>query len=273
MNESSENQYPDPASQKPLFHFFYTLASLPKAIRFIREERLWEGILSYGWVTRLLILGGILVGVGFVKIMVTWVQTFMQVEATSINTFASVFGEAASEGYRFFTAGAFKYLLLILLEVLTYHFMRRSLITLCKIEDEKTSFRDFLDAQIRMIKVAFKAFILESIALLLLGILFGIVGFLDFLEPIFAFTVQCYFLGFAIFDNFTEQFDLTIKESEQFARSYVGVVLATGLLLYIFLLIPIVGTAAGPVITAVIVALVMSRLSNLHETPAPEVAE
>ena len=37
--------------------FLFSLAMIPQAIAFIKKKRLWEGVLSYGWVSRILLIG------------------------------------------------------------------------------------------------------------------------------------------------------------------------------------------------------------------------
>ena len=114
------------------------------------------------------------------------------------------------------------------------------------------------------------------IVVTLLSVFFGIFGVIDFIEPVAVLAAQCYFLGFAVVDNYNEQFGLTIKESIAYSWQYLGVVLALGLFFYIMLLIPIVGTIAGPCIAAVAVCVIMFKLSDLHtmkDVPAVDLEE
>lgn len=254
---------PEEDRKKTIFQFFYTLARIPRSIRFIREERLWEGLLAYGWLTRFLLFAGLVVGLGLFKAGMAWYETLVNADTFSIWNVADGLGSAASTGYEFFTDGAFKYVLLILMEVVTYHFIRRTLITLCEIEDHGTELQDFIRAQIRMIKIVIRSYVLELIARALLGVFFGIFGFLGFIEPIILLVIECFFLGYAIVDNYHEQFGLTIKQSEKRARTYIGIVMAVGLILLLLLKIPLLGSLAGPIVASVLASITLVELSDL----------
>ncbi len=43
-----------------IHEFFYTLLAFPRAWRFMRNHRLWEGLRQYGWVARTLVVIGVL---------------------------------------------------------------------------------------------------------------------------------------------------------------------------------------------------------------------
>ena len=87
----------------------------------------------------------------------------------------------------------------------------------------------------------------------------GIIGF-TFLKPVATLLIQSYFLGFAIIDNYNELYHMDIKQSLNYANQYGGVTLIIGLSAYIMMLIPLVGTVAGPLIGAVVAALTMHEL-------------
>ena len=257
--------------------FGFSLAILPRTIAFIREQKIWKGMLSYGWVARLFIIMALLGGLKFVSLFVKWINKIFSagdpsVAITSMGLFAK---DLAVGSYEMLFSSGSKYVMLILLEVVVFHFARRTLEILTG-KEAKAGWRDFVDAQVRMIKVAFRSWILEMVVLTILSIVFGIFGFLDFMEPILALAVQSYFLGFAVVDNYNEQFGLTIKESVAYAWQYLGVVMAMGLFFYIMLLIPFVGTVAGPCIAAVAVCVIMYKLSDLHtmkDKPAVDLEE
>lgn len=257
--------------------FGFSLAILPRTIAFIREQKIWKGMLSYGWVARLFIIMALLGGLKFVSLFVKWINKIFSagdpsVAITSMGLFAK---DLAVGSYEMLFSSGSKYVMLILLEVVVFHFARRTLEILTG-KEAKAGWKDFVDAQVRMIKVAFRSWILEMVVLTILSIVFGIFGFLDFMEPILALAVQSYFLGFAVVDNYNEQFGLTIKESVAYAWQYLGVVMAMGLFFYIMLLIPFVGTVAGPCIAAVAVCVIMYKLSDLHtmkDKPAVDLEE
>lgn len=256
-----------------LEQFVRTLIAHRQAIDFIYEKKLWQGFWRYGWVTRFLIVVALIIGIKFLSILIGW---FGEVDASSPSAAMSALGNLTARFYeeagQFFFAGSAKYIMLILVEVLVFHFCRRTLSLIAERETE-SSFDDFLKAQIRMIKVAIRSWVLESILSLLIGIALSILGFLDFLKPVLIFGVQCYFLGWAVVDNYNEQFGLEIKESALYTRDYAGIALGVGMVLYVVLMIPLAGPIAGPIVAAVTATLVMYRMSDLHLRPAKEVEE
>lgn len=257
--------------------FGFSLAILPRTIAFIREQKIWKGMFSYGWVARIFIFVALLGGLKFLSLFVNWVESVFSAEdpVTAISSVGVFAKDLAVGSYEMLFSSGSKYVMLILLEVVVFHFARRTLEILTG-NKAKADWKDFVDAQIRMIKVAFRSWILEVVILGVLGIFFAIFGFIDFIKPILAVAVQCYFLGFAVMDNYNEQFGLTIKESVTYAWQYLGVVMAMGLFFYIMLLIPFLGTIAGPCVAAVAVCVIMYKLSDLHkmkDKPAVDLEE
>lgn len=245
--------------------FGFSLAIIPRTVAFIREQKLWKGVLSYGWVARIFIALAILGGLKFLSIFINWVQRLFEADSagTAIASMGIMAKDMAVGSYELLFSTSSKYIMLVLLEVLVFHFARRTLEILTG-NKAKAEWKDFVDAQIRMIKVAFRSWILELIVVTMLSVFFGIFGFIDFLKPVLVLAVQSYFLGFAVVDNYNEQFGLTIKESVAYSWQYLGVVMALGLFFYMMLLIPILGTIAGPCIAAVAVCIIMYKLSDLH---------
>ena len=87
---------------------------------------------------------------------------------------------------------------------------------------------------------------------------------LNVLKPVLIFGVHCYYIGFAILDNYHEQFGLGIKESVKYSKQFVGVAVAAGLILSVLVLIPFFGIIIAPILTTVAVCLMMYQNSNLH---------
>lgn len=245
--------------------FGFSLAIIPRTVAFIREQKLWKGVLSYGWVARIFIALAILGGLKFLSIFINWVQRLFEADSagTAIASMGLMAKDMAVGSYELLFSTSSKYIMLVLLEVLVFHFARRTLEILTG-NKAKAEWKDFVDAQVRMIKVAFRSWILELIVVTMLSVFFGIFGFIGFLKPVLVLAVQSYFLGFAVVDNYNEQFGLTIKESVAYSWQYLGVVMALGLFFYTMLLIPILGTIAGPCIAAVSVCIIMYKLSDLH---------
>lgn len=254
-----------------IYQFFYTLFALPRAWHFIRRYELWRGMEKYGWVVRFLVVVAILIGLKFIGVFFDWLG---QIDSFDLPGIAMGMGglmtAGALEGYELFTAGFMRYVMLILLEVVVFHFMRRTLAILAA-RDSGVSFNDFINAQVRMIRVVFRSWVLELVCTILISVVCGIFSILEFFEPALIFGVQCYYLGFAIVDNYNEQFGLTIKQSVAYARGYVGVALALGLVLYLLMLVPVVGIVLGPLLVSVAGAMVLVQLSDLHLQTYPAV--
>lgn len=252
--------------------FVETMLTHPEAGRFIIKHKLWNGFWKYGWVSKILVGIAILFGLKFISILWDWMDHFRNAEASSTFTEMGLLMQTVASGsYDFLFSGGIKYVMLMLLEVVVFHICRRTSEILRGVSEELT-FKLFIKAQVRMIKVVVRSYIFEMLLTVVIKIVFGIFGFIDFLEPILIFGVQCYFIGFLVLDNYNEQFKLTIVESVRLARQYVGVCLAAGLVLNIVLFIPFIGAIVGPALAAVAVSLIMFRISDLHlleKPPAP----
>ncbi len=244
--------------------FRVTLQKHLEAVFFIREHRVWEGFWSYGWVIRMLIVIGILLSLKFLSIIFGWYsEADTSTASAALSSLGNLFSKIGSEGFNFVFAGGMKYVILILLEVVIFHVSRRTLTILLN-EDSKASLDAFIKAQIRMIKVSARSWVMEIIFTMIIKIAIGIVGFLGFLQPVLIFAVHCYYIGFAMLDNYHEQFGMSIKDSARYARNFVGVSLGVGLILQGLMLVPVVGTIVGPFVGAVAVTLAMYQLSDLH---------
>ncbi len=250
------------------YQFYFTLIKHWEAIDFTRRYRLWEGFWKYGWVSRLFIVIGLILGLKFLSVFLDWIG------GINTNSPLSAFGgmselafEFAEEGYDLLFMGGMKYVILVFLEIIIFHVSRLATSILTG-QDSEASFNAFVKAQIRMFKVALRSWILELVATVILSVAFGIFGFLAFLKPATIFFIQAYFMGFAVFDNYSEQFGLDIQKSAKLSRQYAGVTLCAGIVLQILFLLPLVGTILGSLISAVAVTLVMYELSDLHLAPA-----
>lgn len=253
---------------------FFTLGSLRSAVELIRERELWQGINRYNWVFKALVIVAILIGLTFLTEVGGWIGGLFSSD-TEINAFSSMgtmVSNLATSGYESFSSGLLKYVILVLSEVVVFHFMQRALEEL-QGHPIRTDFQAFFNAQIRMIKVAVRAWILELLVTTLVAVAFGIFGFLEWLKPAVVFIVQCYFFGLVILDNYNEQYGMTIKESMTFSRDYTGVTVALGFVLYLLMLVPLVGVIAGTILVSVTAAIVMSKLANLElQSPEAEIS-
>jgi len=82
-----------------------------------------------------------------------------------------------------------------------------------------------------------------------LGTLLSVVGLKAYLFlPMF--FVHSYFIGFAFFDNYNEQYGFNLKESTKIVSKSLGAVVAIGMIAVLLLKIPIIGAIAAPVLGA-----------------------
>lgn len=233
------------------------------AWKFIKRNRLWEGLFHYGWVSKLLIFIAFILGIKFFFIGLSWVKNSGGNPMRAISNMGGMLQEFTLSSFNMMFYGSMKYVLLILLEVIIFHFSR---MTVEKLTGKKgdVSLNVFLGAQLRMIKVAFRSWIAESVITAIIGALFFLSGPFAIIESSLIFGVHCYYLGFVILDNYNEQFGLSIKDSVKYSRQYLGVALASGLFLHLVMMVPVVGSIVGPVVASVAVTLVMFELSDLH---------
>ena len=252
---------------KYLSQFKKGLLKLHDTPDYIYKNQLWNGMDRYGWLSKILIVIAVVYGLVFLNIFIDW---WGKSDATDVYAATQSIGLLASDVFErilkpLYSTGS-NYVILALVEVLVFHFSRRALEELTG-KEGNTAFKDFFNAQKRMIKVMLFASVMTLVAKIILEIVFGIFGFLSFLQPSFLLVVEFYFLGFAILDNYNEQFGLTIKESFHYTRDFIGVALALGIVVYLLLLVPVIGPVAAPIIAAVAAALVMYELSDLHKKP------
>lgn len=255
-----------------LNQFRDTMLTHSESVIFIRKNKLWEGFWKYGWVAKVLVVMAVFLGMKMLKTVYDWWKNSqLDDPVEAVASVGHLFQNVAFEGYNFLFVGGMKYVMLMLLEVIIFHVVRGTMEILTG-KTSDLSFNSFFNAQIRMIKVGIQSYVMEVIFGIMIAIVLGIVGDLGFLKPVLKYTVHCYFLGFIIFDNYSEQFDLSIKESSKLARQYIGVCLALGLTANVLLLIPVIGAIVAPVIVAVTVTLVMYHISDLHLSSEKEVA-
>ena len=228
-----------------------------KAANFIKENKLWHGFWQYRWVLMILIGLAMMVGFQFFNIMSHGLhELFNPASESALVNVKTAGATIYNEGYSFLFDGALKYIILILLDVVVFHMVRRTNELLTGVRNSFT-FKEFLSAQIRIIKVTIRCFILEMIATLIIKIFFGIFGFVDYLEPVALFLVQAYYLGILMLDNYNESKNMTIKQSFAIAKNYSGLILALGIMLNFILMVPLFGALVGPAIAAVTLTMVM----------------
>ncbi len=163
-----------------------------------------------------------------------------------IMSFFSGLGEISN---KLLFTGGMKYLILILLEMIIFHFAVKTYEILSG-EKRILKLKDFINAEIRMIKVAIRAWFYELVLSFLVVLILGLFG-LDFIENIIVFFIQCYFLGVVFIDNYNEQFNIKIKASFKIAYQHFGATFIFGLLAYVLILLPLIGVILAPIICAV----------------------
>jgi len=233
------------------------------SIAFIEEYRLWKGLNSYKWLSKALLMIGVLLGLYLVTTLIGSFDIFgnqpkqQGIAQAVTGAFSGVFGDVKD----LFMNGAMKYVILVLIEVVIFHFVRMTLIVTTK-TDIDTSFKTFMKAQKRMIKVVIVAWVMEVMWSMIVRVPFWLFSN-DLLEDIMLFLVQAFFTGFVIVDNYNEVYHMTIKQSSKYAWQYAGITLTVGAMVMLILYVPLVGTISGPLLGAVVAALALDAVHNV----------
>ena len=241
--------------------FILAISSYTKAVSFIRKNRLWTGFAENKIVILALSILGILLGLRFIKVIQAWWSNVHLENPFDLGIHAaSLVGNVFSESYQFFFAGSYKYLLLIIMELLIFHVAIRTneILTGSK---EKLTPSLFLNAQIRMIKISVVSYAMELIASFLISIGLSIIG-MKFLKTPSIFLVQSFFLGFALIDNYNEIRGLKIKDSLNYTKNFLGASTGIGMVLYILMMVPVLGPVLGTMVGAVATILCMHQLEK-----------
>ncbi len=242
-----------------LHQFLLALAAYVQAWFFVKEHKPWKGLREYGWLVKIVGFAAILLGLGFCINLLRWFSSMGSSDSMTMQAgMLSFFNDFAWENVKWVFKGGSKYIILVLLEILVFHFTRYTLDQLTGAKSD-ASFNAFVDAEIRMIKVAFRSWILEIITIGILGIVLGILGMKGW-KPFFGFFVQCYFVGFAMIDNYFECFGASIKESSKMIWEVAGASVGIGMIAYLLMFIPIVGVVAATGLGAVAATIIMYKL-------------
>lgn len=245
-------------------HFFRSIFTFPEAWEFFILHRLWTGFRNYVILPIAALVAVLLISFKAWQGLSNWWQNSEGMEIYSIGSFFYVVWELLYEGYSFFAFGAFKYIILIVMEVFIFHSILKAHEILT---GEKTilNFSRFVKAQVRMLKVSVMCFVVEIIFSIIFSIILSIL-FLDVLDPIFTFLTQALLVGFAIVDNYNEINGMSIRKSFKWSiRYFPGVTMGIGIILYVMLYIPLVGAVIGPILSAVAVSLLFHELLRLPE--------
>ncbi|MEE9373501.1 MAG: EI24 domain-containing protein [Saprospiraceae bacterium] len=235
----------------------FTFRNLRGANRFAQKHELWKGIMNYKWLSKMLFVFAIIASIMLINSVMNWWNQ-MPNQMNSIAELGSIVGTMFKGGYDLFVIGGLKYVVLILVEVVIFHFARRTL-EIVRGEEVDNSFSAFIKAQKRMIKVAIFSFLMESFYSIILKVATGVIGF-SFIDPVGIFIIQCFFLGYAIIDNYNEIYHMTLKQSFKMTQKYAGVTLVIGIPVYIIMLMPLLGTIFGPILGAIAATITMNEL-------------
>ncbi len=150
-------------------------------------------------------------------------------------------------------SGSYKFLILILLEVLIFHFAVGTN-NIIKFQNRVLTVREFAHAQIRMMKVMAHKWIYGLLMYILVSIVCGILQ-VSFLTNFIMFFVYGFFLGFALLDNYLEQYHFSIVKSSKRIQSHFGAAITFGVFASLGMSIPVIGPIAIPFIGAVAATL------------------
>ncbi|MCR9289497.1 MAG: hypothetical protein NXI23_19155 [Bacteroidetes bacterium] len=240
--------------------FLLALVSWEQSWHFVKEHQPWKGLKEYGWITKIVVVGAIIFGFQFFVSLFSWVTNLgtSQQALGLTSTVSSFYQDVAVENFKWIFSGGSKYLILILLEVLVFHFTRFTLAYLTG-EKSDSTFDAFVKAEIRMIKVAIRCWVLETIIIAIMGVGLGIFG-MGGLKEFFGFFVQCYFLGYAMIDNYFECYGATIKESSLKILEVAGATIGIGIVAYGLMYVPLVGVVLATTFGAVAGTMTIYKL-------------
>ena len=212
---------------------------------FFKKHKLWKGLFRHKWITILVILLSFL----FSYVLFSELYGYIFPNEIAAHSGDLANNESSQQNKETAIFGGSKFFLLILLEIVIFHFSVRTLEILNN-EKYNATFGLFIKAEIRMVKVLVRSAIYSIIAH---GILYVICHFLNIggLIPLLMFIVTSYFVGNAFFDNYNEQQKLNIKESDICIRHHSGAATALGIAASLVLLIPIIGVFITPIFGAI----------------------
>jgi len=235
-----------------------TVDSSRRSVDFIKEHRLWEGFKSYRWFVKALVVVGVFLGIRLFFSLDDLLGAGAEGQQAALSSY---FNGLTLDSISSYFGGGLKYVILIALELIIFHFTRRTMMVVTG-EHIDTSFKTFIKAEKRMILVAIFSIIMEALWKFGANTVLSIFGLADTLEWGVGFLIQSFYLGFAIVDNYNELFHMTIRQSHRYSLQYAPVVFITGAILFAMLEIPIIGVILGPVICAVIATLTMHQIST-----------
>jgi len=217
---------------------------------FIKANKLWKGFFEYKWIALLTIILSILFSYYFISGVFEYFSTTeLPTKELAENLDEEGLEELKKGGKRVLMSSGTKYLLLIILEVIIFFFSVRTL-NILNNRERTPAYQEFVNAEKRMILVMFLSFIKTAIISLLLNIFMSILG-LKFAIPFVLFFVHAYFIGYAFLDNYLEQFEISVKDTEFYINQHTGAVLTFGMVSTLLFYIPLAGPLLSPIFLAV----------------------
>lgn len=261
---------PNLITAQTIYEFLSPFLSMSESMDFLKEHKIWRGLRSYGFLSVLLIILGVAFGIVLVYFLIDAIRVVDDYAHSDMDT-ASMLGSIGDRFNQSFLLGGSKYMILILMEIIIFHVIGKTL-TILKGSPQDLSFKGFVRAQKRMIKVAIRSWALEILVIAVVSLGLRIVG-LSSIKPLPVFMIQAYFLGFALIDNYFERMGLHIKASAALAFNHAGLTLGLGVILSFFLTIPIVGPIFGMMLVSVMACLICHEMEQSNTLEILKVAE
>jgi hypothetical protein len=249
--------------------FTITLVLHKKAWEFMKQNRPWKGLRQYGWMVWIMLGAALLLGWQFFREVWNLMTTLTSGGPAATAGFASFFENFSFEKFGWAIQGGRKYLVVIVLELFTFHFIRQTMEIRTGMKSD-SSFQAFITAEKRMIVASLTAWIFETIVRGVANIALGIVG-LEMLKMPAGLVIQFYFLGFLLIDNYLECFGKKVSESRLHTYRVAGVAVATGMVAYFLMFVPLVGVVVATMLGAVTATIAMERFApvEIHDNSDP----
>ncbi|MBK9013064.1 MAG: hypothetical protein IPM82_02695 [Saprospiraceae bacterium] len=245
-----------------IHQFVATIILHKKAVEFIREQKPWQGMDRLGWVLWVMAISAALISFQFFQEMF---HTIKEVRDNQLPISAGLASTFSFEKIAWIAQGSRKYLIMIVLQLVVFYTIQKTLEIRIGRKPALTT-KAFIDAQFRIISSTILAWVLETITrFLVVNLALGILGFHWLKQPT-GFVIQCYFLGFAMIDNYHGCFGMKVSQSEKRTRkAAVGVAIAIGLVAQLLMHVPLIGAFAATMLGAVVATLAMERFAPVTE--------
>ncbi len=239
------------------------LKKLNRTPEFIQKHKLWHGFWNYGWATLFLVVGGLVIISRFMTYFSHILESFQRTDISHLGTsIGTLFSEISAETYSLAVDSSFKWIILILMEVVIFHAVRKTLAILSSEPLKEVGFDVFLKAQIRMFQLGIFSWVMEMVMTILFKTATGILG-VTFLIPVGVFLIQSFLLGFTMIDNYIEQrHDMTMMESFKQSQYVLGIALSIGIVLSVVVWFPLIGVFVASLIGAVAASLAMYHIEQ-----------